>query len=1143
MDQDYYSVLLGVTPGRRPPDHYQLIGAKRFENNTERIQRAFLDQFRTLKRHQTDPRPEISEAVQNLLDELARARAVLTDPKKKRAYDRELSRELGIDPFRHSVDSRSHVRQATSLSPVETVAPGAVLGRAHEGVFARQASRVRMLLADNRKAVYCVAATIPFLVLGISFLILGNKPSSLTSKEATRRSRKTNTRKSRGPQSLRRNREPERDTGPKKTESATAPKPKKRSYTWLGSAYTDRDVPVHSSWKEADTTELLDLCLRALHYEHKAIRLQAGEIFERRGKGDASFVEALADTLKITQRAETAAIAGKWLLAAGEPGRLRARALVAELTPSGQLALLKAAGWYFPRPVDLIRSLARSTHPNVSKPAGSLLKTCLQEQKDLASHLSSFPGNRLGALQDLFRSGSAPEFAQYILDCLGDEDYRVTQYASYLIQRMDPKPHGAVEALEEVLALPDKHHHTYAMSTLAHLGQPGVDAMLRALDSPPTCFQAILHLGKIGPAAKKALPKIREVIATETGTEAAYALQAEWKITKDPAIVMPRLLEMLSYIYMPGKKKFDSLKSMRKSTALSVVWFMGSDAKQAIPMLVRSVRESHNVRRNRDDRGTGTEQSCIRALNKIGGDAIPVILELYREGNATVRRIINCVFRYGQAKGGTTVLMAALQDPDKDVRLWAIRTFSQMRAASAIPLLKQARNDLVPEIRQLAGKALLQNRIRAAEPVDLLKNIGSSNPRTRLTATLALARQPGSPPASAIPALSWALREKLDRRDQIVLLKCLSGVGARAKPTLPTVRSLLEDRLLHGRPDDKKFILTAVEVLSHFGKEARPTLFNALAYSDPDVSDLAARALAGSGEDILAIAVKHVRDRGLALENRRGWGLVLAELGPCGLDALLELATESDESARDIAGFGFTRLKASCVPRLTKVVENSKDSGMLRAALVGLLAIGPASYEALPAAKLRLRSSDENVRSAALELLLAVGRFHGSCQRSLMAALRDKDPRFRTKAACTMAKDQLAPHSVIPALTSLLNYSDPNVRLQVIKSLGCYGSPALGQLILALKDEDHGNRKAAMQMIQKIGPSAMPALERVLNGNDDSLRPVVAETLRQTSTLSVLVFLDAMKKGTPEVKELSRAQLKAMGGLAPPKFELIPNNH
>src|SRR3954463_5244348 len=80
---DPYHKWLGIPADQRPPTCYQLLGVCPSESDPEVIEEMALRQTAHVRTYQTGPH---AAACTRLLNEIARARAVLLNPARRRAY-------------------------------------------------------------------------------------------------------------------------------------------------------------------------------------------------------------------------------------------------------------------------------------------------------------------------------------------------------------------------------------------------------------------------------------------------------------------------------------------------------------------------------------------------------------------------------------------------------------------------------------------------------------------------------------------------------------------------------------------------------------------------------------------------------------------------------------------------------------------------------------------------------------------------------------------------------------------------------------------------------------------------------------------------------------------------------------------------
>ncbi len=98
---DPYRMYLGLAPGPRPPHHYELLGLELFCSHHERINQAARKQFRIIKGYHDQYHRPTREAIQDIMNAIATARVVLTDPDRKEAYDAALAERLDVDRDAH----------------------------------------------------------------------------------------------------------------------------------------------------------------------------------------------------------------------------------------------------------------------------------------------------------------------------------------------------------------------------------------------------------------------------------------------------------------------------------------------------------------------------------------------------------------------------------------------------------------------------------------------------------------------------------------------------------------------------------------------------------------------------------------------------------------------------------------------------------------------------------------------------------------------------------------------------------------------------------------------------------------------------------------------------------------------------------
>ncbi len=94
---DPYTAFLDLPPGPRPPHLYQVLDIEVFCPHPEQITHAVRKQFRKVKVYEDYPDRETREKVQNIINHIATANTVLTDPNQREVYDEKLAAHLKLD--------------------------------------------------------------------------------------------------------------------------------------------------------------------------------------------------------------------------------------------------------------------------------------------------------------------------------------------------------------------------------------------------------------------------------------------------------------------------------------------------------------------------------------------------------------------------------------------------------------------------------------------------------------------------------------------------------------------------------------------------------------------------------------------------------------------------------------------------------------------------------------------------------------------------------------------------------------------------------------------------------------------------------------------------------------------------------------
>ena len=160
MAKDFYTEWLAIPAGVRPPDHYALLGVPRFCRDLDAVENATRARLTRLDEYAMHPDRATRDAVQDLMNAVARARVVLVNSRRCEAYDEELARKLGI-PVPGAVEQQQQPgpRPATAepespIPPIEPFGPNESVRRFRRVVWAHlrrwrlNAHEERLLVAE-----------------------------------------------------------------------------------------------------------------------------------------------------------------------------------------------------------------------------------------------------------------------------------------------------------------------------------------------------------------------------------------------------------------------------------------------------------------------------------------------------------------------------------------------------------------------------------------------------------------------------------------------------------------------------------------------------------------------------------------------------------------------------------------------------------------------------------------------------------------------------------------------------------------------------------------------------------------------------------------------------------------------------------
>lgn len=262
------------------------------------------------------------------------------------------------------------------------------------------------------------------------------------------------------------------------------------------------------------------------------------------------------------------------------------------------------------------------------------------------------------------------------------------------------------------------------VSALTKLEAKAVPALVKALDDDKYASRdlALEALGRIGPAAKEALPAIEKRLATDDVPAFCCLVEVKWRIDGDTKYAIEQMTPLL-----------DTKAGRQYHAAVRTLVHMGSDAKDAMPALLAALKKykDHNLlwavgelaphakdlalpalREALDDARLADDAAI--ALHNLGEPAEKLIpLQLRRlaackpkDGSEPMRIVYTIVIHGPAARDYFADLRPLLKHENPEVRRAAAWALPRMFAGDqpVIAALKEALED--PEAKMEAEKSL-----------------------------------------------------------------------------------------------------------------------------------------------------------------------------------------------------------------------------------------------------------------------------------------------------------------------------------------------------------------------------------------------------------------------------------------------------
>ena len=390
---------------------------------------------------------------------------------------------------------------------------------------------------------------------------------------------------------------------------------------------------------------------------NRALAVAAAGAYARAGGDDAKALPILKDGL----RDKTPLVIKAAALAVERLGP-RGRVLVPELLP-----LLK----HPEREVRLLAAHAVSTMGADARPAAPALAELLKKGDG-----GNGPWDEIG--KDLERLGpNAAAAVPALIDQLTNLGERDPRPILHVLAKIGPRAKPALPALLKLLEKGESRDEV--IKVLGEIGPEAVPALLAQFgdESEYRRADAARALGRIGPAARDAIPALKKRLNNEWNRVRVWAAFALIRITGDPKPYVPVLFEL----WNEGAGWAAYAYQWRLDIADAFV-LLGAQARPARDLLLEALFD--------DDLQAGPRDRVARALGRLGDDVdaiVPRLVALTEQAATASRRRDNCELALEalrllgpKAKAAIPRLRALAEDDDNEVAETAARALEAVEA-------------------------------------------------------------------------------------------------------------------------------------------------------------------------------------------------------------------------------------------------------------------------------------------------------------------------------------------------------------------------------------------------------------------------------------------------------------------------------
>lgn len=747
------------------------------------------------------------------------------------------------------------------------------------------------------------------------------------------------------------------------------------------------------------------------------------------------------------------------------------------------------------------------------------------------SHIKTgTPEEKRVLLSHFLKTGSAAGI-QLALDALGDEDWTVRRFASEKLASLGP---AAIEHLGKALRNGDENQRYWAVQSLVQIGRDAVPLLLKILARGPKKMRmhAATALGEIRDPV--ALPYLVAALGDEVWQVRYNAFQglidygeaALADLTKgvhseneDRAYWSAKALGKLG----EGARGvlLQVLRSSSRRLRFVVAAALGETGDQrVIRLLVQSTKDRSWIVRKR----------AADALGEIGVQAIPFLVEalgegdelqlpwlltaLFLVGESGVRALEQLILSRGedfawnlrdplvsQGAAARPLFLSLASVEDLDLRFFGVTCLGELPSGPGVDeALLERLKDPSWSIRKIAAEALAKRGPGIAEL--LTRALEYGNEDLRYWVTVVFRRMGTAGIDQLLEALqdsnsnvayfaASALAEVADPRVVRPLIRALGSSSWPVRNAASTSLSLLGDmsieQLVNSIEDEHEDVAFWVaKTLKRIGRSAIPEVVRLLKKGADEQRFYAAKAL-GQLRD--PRAVEPLIE---ALTDGHEWvrlyaAIALGEIGgERALSHLLGVLKDPTFRIHPRMVGVFERFGDRVVPDLLEMAREGPTGARSNAfRLLGALRV--ASAFQLVADTVQDEEAPRELRQTAIQALSGYGPRPEVIQVLGVVACNEEDRGLRTKAI--LALGEIEDDAVIPALLRAMASSESREdQARGVNILNSQGPRIIPNLVEALGHAEVGIRKAAADVLEKMGGVTLPYLRTATLEQDQNVR-------------------------------------------------------